>query len=55
MKIVVFIKECVEIYSTVLSTDEDPAQVANILQLNDDSRQVSDTVVRYVIHKSKHL
>ena len=68
LKIEIFIKECVEISSRVLSTDEDPAQVAkvmeniedlvlkaNILQLNDDSRQVSDTVRGYVIHKTKNL
>ena len=54
MKIKALINEGVEIYSTVLSTEEDPAQVAklkenveelvgeaNSFQLNDDSRQVS--------------
>ena len=28
---------------------------ANSLQLNDDSRQVSDTVAAYIVHKTKHL
>ena len=54
LKIKALIKEGVEIDSTVMSTEKDPAQVAelmenveeligeaNSLQLNDDSRQVS--------------
>ena len=68
LKIKALIKEGVEIDSRVLSTEEDPADVAklmenveelvgegNSLQLNDDSRQVSDSVAGYFIHKTEHL
>ena len=66
MKIKALINEAVKINSTALSSKEDPAQVmklmenveelggeANSLQLNNDSRQFSDTVVGYIFHKKR--
>ena len=51
-----------------MSTEEDPAQIiklmekveeldgeANSLQLKEDSRQVSNTVAGYIVHKTAHL
>ena len=68
LKIKALIKEGVQLDSTVLSTEEDPAQVVklmedveeligegNTLQLDDKSRLVSDTVAGYIVHKTEHL
>ena len=58
LKIKALINEGVEVASTVLSTEENPAKVEKVaelvggLQLNDVSRQVSDNVVGYIIHKT---
>lgn len=68
VKIKTLVKEGLQLDSNVLSTEEDPVQMMNLmedvegligkadnLKLNDESRQVSDTVAGYVAHKTEHL
>ena len=68
MKIQPLNKEGVHIDSSVLSTEEDPAQVAKLrenvedlvrdaysLQLNDNLRHLSDSVIRSIVHQTEQL
>ena len=68
LKIKSLVKEGLQLDSNVISTKDDAVQIAKLieeveglvsyaepLQLNDESRHVSDTVAGYIAHKTGHI